>query len=492
MIKKLDILIIRSFIGPFIVTFFVSLFVLVMQFFWLYMDELIGKGIPIWTIMQLLVYMSTTLVPLALPLSVLLASIMTFGNMGENYELVAIKSSGISFLRFMQPLLIFIILIAGLAFVFANNAIPVANLKAFSLLYDVRNAKPTLNIRPDQFNNEITGYSIRVGSKDPDGNTIRDVIIYDHSESAINGNSKVIVAKQGQMIPAGNKQALVFKLTDGWRYEEGYNHGTHDFTQTRMHFAHWDKVFDMSAFGLNRTNEEMFKNAYQMMNVNQLSENIDSFRRSKTKLARSVTQYMSPYISIEANTNDAKQIQDKIASAKPAVYKYDTSFIQHIPDASMTGVLQTATANMRSLKLMIDGSTIDKKLQVESYLKYEIEFHKKFTLSFACILLFLIGAPLGAIIRKGGLGMPLVVALVFFISFYFLNTTGEKLVKTGSVTPWIGMWMSTFILMPFAIWLIISARNDSQIFAKEAYIRGWRRIRKLFPGKKQTVIEGKV
>lgn len=158
----------------------------------------------------------------------------------------------------------------------------------------------------------------------------------------------------------------------------------------------------------------------------------------------------------------------------------------------MTGVLQTATANMRSLKLMIDGSTIDKKLQVESYLKYEIEFHKKFTLSFACILLFLIGAPLGAIIRKGGLGMPLVVALVFFISFYFLNTTGEKLVKTGSVTPWIGMWMSTFILMPFAIWLIISARNDSQIFAKEAYIRGWRRIRKLFPEKKQTVIEGKV
>ena len=281
MIKKLDILIIRSFVGPFIVTFFISLFVLVMQFFWLYMDELIGKGINIWTIIQLLVYMSTTLVPLALPLSILLASIMTFGNMGENFELVAIKSSGISLLRFMRPLLIFIIFVAGLAFIFSNNVIPVANLKALSLLYDVRNAKPTLNIRPDQFNNEIQGFSIRVGSKDEDGNTIHDVIIYDHSD--MQGNNKVILAREGQMIGAPDKQSLIFKLKDGWRYEEGYSHGMPDFTQTRMHFAHWDKIFDLSAFKFARTNEDMFKNAYQMMNVKQLSENIDSLKRYKIK-----------------------------------------------------------------------------------------------------------------------------------------------------------------------------------------------------------------
>src|SRR4051812_27515703 len=153
-----------------------------MQFFWLYMDEMIGKGVSIWMLVQLLVFMSTTLVPLALPLSILLASIMTFGNMGENFELVAIKSSGISFLRFMRPMLIFIIFTSGLAFLFSNNIIPVANLKAYSLLYDIRNSKPTMNIRPDQFNNEIRGYSIRVGRKDEDGNTIHDILIYDHSD----------------------------------------------------------------------------------------------------------------------------------------------------------------------------------------------------------------------------------------------------------------------------------------------------------------------
>jgi len=482
LIKKLDILIVKSFIGPFIVTFFVSLFVLVMQFFWLYMDELIGKGLAIWDILQLLVYMSTTMVPLALPLSVLLASIMTFGNMGENFELVAIKSSGISFLRFMQPLLIFIIFIATLAFLFSNSVIPVANLKALSLLYDMRNSKPTLNIRPDQFNNEIPGYSIRVGSKDPDGNTIRDVIIYDHTD--LSGNNKVILAKEGQMIASPDKQSLIFKLRDGWRYEEGVSRGMHDLTQTRMHFQKWDKVFSLSSFGLTRTNEEMFKNAYQMMNVSQLSENIDSLRHTKGKIAHSVSQLISPYVTLENSNKESAQITKTVSNNKVAAYNYDTSFIAHVPDSLRASVLQTTIANMRSVKSLMDNTALEKKLQGENYLKFVVEYHKKFTLSFACILLFLIGAPLGAIIRKGGLGMPLVVALIFFISFYFMNTTGEKLAKTGAVIPWMGMWMSTAILLPFAFWLIISARNDSQIFTKEWYIRVWRRIKTLFLAKK--------
>jgi lipopolysaccharide export system permease protein len=274
LIKKLDILIIRSFIGPCIVTFFVSLFVLIMQFFWLYMDEMIGKGISILMLTELLVYMSTTLVPLALPLSILLSSIMTFGNMGENFELVAIKSSGISFLRFMRPLLLFIIFIGYGAFLFSDNVIPIANLKALSLLYDVRNKKPTLNIKPGQFNTDIQGYAIRVGSKDEDGNTIRDVVIYDHTDLA--GNNKVIIAKEGQMIAPAGKQSLIFKLKDGWRYEEGYDHGVHNFNQTRIHFEKYDKLFDLSSFKFTRTNEDLFKNAYQMMNVAQLSEQIDT------------------------------------------------------------------------------------------------------------------------------------------------------------------------------------------------------------------------
>ena len=485
MVKKLDILIIRSFIGPFIVTFFISLFVLIMQFFWLYMDEMIGKGIGIWMLIQLLVYMSTTLVPLALPLSVLLSSIMTFGNMGENFELVAIKSSGISLLRFMAPLLIFIIFLAGLAFLFANYVIPVANLKALSLLYDVRNSKPTLNIRPDQFNNEIPGYSIRVGSKDKDGNTIRNVIIYDHTDMA--GNNKIILAREGKMLASADKSSLIFKLTDGWRYEEGYERGVHNYNQTRMHFAHWDKIFDLSAFKFTRSNEDMFKNAYQMMNVAQLSENLDSLAKNGKRIPNTIGGYLAPYLTFNNHNREGDQIAKSLQATTRAAHKYDTSFLENIPDSSRVASLQTAISNMRNFKSLMDVTALDKRLQSENYLKYDVEYHRKFTLSFAVILLFLVGAPLGAIIRKGGLGMPLVIAVIFFMIFHILNITGEKLVKASSVVPWVGMWLSTAILLPIAVWLIIAARNDSQIFNKELYIRIWRFIKNIVPGKTKKI-----
>ena len=484
MIKKLDILIIGSFIGPFIVTFFVSLFVLVMQFFWLYMDELIGKGIGIWPILQLLTYMSTTLVPLALPLSILLASIMTFGDMGENFELVAIKSSGISLIRFMLPLFIFMTMIAGVAFVFSNNVIPVANLKALSLLYDIRNSKPTLNIRPDQFNNEIHGFSIRVGSKDDDGNTIHDVMIYDHNDMA--GNTKLILAKEGEMIASEDKQSLIFKLKDGWRYEEGYNHGINDMTQTRMHFAHWDKVFDLSSLKFTRSNEDMFKNAYQMMNVSQLSENIDSLRKYKTKAYKTVNAAIAPYITYNNESKESKPMMAAIKKSNLA-RKYDSSFLQFVPDSSRQATLQTVCNNLRSSKSMMEINSLDKSLQHENFLKFDIEWHKKFTLSFACILLFLIGAPLGAIIRKGGLGMPLIIAIIFFMLFYVLNIVGEKLAKSDSLTPWIGMWMSTMLLLPIAVFLINSARNDSRIFTKEWYMKLFQFVKNIFAPKSKTV-----
>ncbi len=215
----------------------------------------------------------------------------------------------------MRPLLIFIIFVAGLAFVFSNNVIPVANLKALSLLYDVRNSKPTLNIRPDQFNNEIQDYSIRVGSKDKDGNTIRDVMIYDHTDKQ--GNNKVILAKEGQMIAAPDKQSLIFKLNDGWRYEEGFTRGVPDFSQTRMHFTHWNKVFDLSSFRFTRTNEDMFKNAYQMMNVRQLSQSIDSLKHYKTKSFNNVSSYMVPYITYNNSAKEGSKIMSSLTKKQP-------------------------------------------------------------------------------------------------------------------------------------------------------------------------------
>jgi lipopolysaccharide export system permease protein len=430
----------------------------------------------LWMILQLLFFMSTTMVPLALPLAILLASIMTFGNLGENFELVAIKSAGISLLRFMRPLFFFIVFMGALAFVFNNNVIPVANLKALSLLYDLRNSKPTLNIRPGSFNKEIEGYSIRVGSKDEDGHTIRDIIIYDQSSGI--GNDKVIMASKGEMLPSADKQYLIFRLKDGWRYEEGYNQGIHNYNQTRMYFKSWDKVFDLSSFKLTRTNEDLFKSAYQMMNVSQLAENIDSCRKSNNRISTNIKSYYSSSNTWYGAERDT--LLKHIATSPLALKVYDSTFYEAVPDSMKRRILQNSLANIRNLKALIDVSATDARIQNENFLKMDVEWHRKFTLSFACILLFLIGAPLGAIIRKGGLGMPLVIAVSFFVIFHITSVTGEKLAKTGSVPTWVGMWIATGMLLPIAFWLIFKARNDAQIFNKDFYLSLWRRITALF------------
>lgn len=451
-----------------------------MQFFWLYMDELIGKGIGTWMIIQLLFYMSTTMVPLALPLGILLASIMTFGNMGENFELVAIKSAGISLLRFMRPLLLFIMLVGGMAFLFNNNVIPFANLKALSLLYDLRNSKPALNIRAGQFNKDIDNYMIRVGEKDKDGRTIRNILIYDHSSGR--GNDKVVMAKEGEMFPSPNKQFLIFRLKDGWRYEEGDDaKGADAHEQTRMHFKSWDKVFDLSSFKLNRTNQDLFKDAYQMMDISQLNERIDSMGRYQRRLNSNMNIYIGPYITYVANGTHRKALEKELDSSKiVSKHTYKKSFSELVPDSVRAKVVQLAQTQMRNAEGLLNVNAMDAKLQEENFVKFNIEWHRKFTLSFACVLLFLIGAPLGAIIRKGGLGMPLVIAVGFFVVFHIFSITGEKLSKTGSMKPWMGMWMATAMLLPIAFILINQARNDSQIFSKEWYMRVWGKMRRMF------------
>lgn len=486
MTKKLDILIIRSFIGPFIVTFFVTLFVLVMQFFWLYMDELIGKGLGLWMIVQLLLYMSATLVPMALPLGILLASIMTFGNMGENFELVAIKASGISLLRFMRPLLLLIVGIGGLAFLFNNNVIPVANLKALSLLYDLRNSKPTFNIRPGQFNSDIKDYAIRVGSKGSDGRTIYDIIIY--NETSGRGNDNVVLARKGEMKSTPDKQFLIFSLEDGWRYEEGRDErdNSKKDAMTRMHFKKWDKVFDLSAFKVSHTNEELFKGAYQMMNLSQLEKDIDSLEKTRKKLPVAIGNFIAPYVTYAGNEKERDVLVKKMAIQDKGLRSYKHNFFELMNDSLRHRAIDLATSNVRNIKSQLDFPSFDNNIQMENYRKYLAEWHRKLTLSFACILLFLIGAPLGAIIRKGGLGMPLVIAVVFFVIFHITSVIGEKLAKAGTLPVWAGMWMATGMLLPIAFLLIRQARNDSQVFSREWYTRRWYSLLRLLPFKTST------
>jgi len=489
LLKKLDILIIRSFIGPFIVTFFVSLFVLVMQFFWLYMDELLGKGFGVWTILKLLFFMSSTMVPLALPLGILLASIMTFGNMGEAFELVAIKSSGISLLRFMRPLLFFIAIIAVGALFFNNNAIPVANLKAFSLLYDLRNAKMTLNIRAGQFNRDIPGYAIKIGEQDKDEKTIRNVIIYEGG--AFSGNDRIVLAKSGEMTPSPNGKYIVFRLRDGWQYQEGSDnalpgYGPHA-TQTRIHFAQYDKIIDLSALKLNRTNEELFKGGYQMMNVTQLLADMKLIRKSQAHDLATGEANFVPYLPVYDKTEVGKGFRKRLDSLKPGkVLSSSGTFAGRIPDSMRQRAIEAAVANVRNAMQLIGYTATNIRGQNDNLVKRDIAFHGKFTLSFACVLLFLIGAPLGAIIRKGGLGLPIVVAIGFFVVYFIISSTGQRLSESGVLPAYFGMWMSTIMLLPIAFIMIRQARNDSPVFSKEWYLRTWTRITARFRNNHKT------
>jgi len=456
-----------------VVTFFVTLFVLVMQFFWLYMDELIGKGLGIWLILQLLFYMSTTLVPMALPLAVLLASIMTFGSMGENYELVAIKSTGVSLLRVMRPLFLFMTCVSVLAFFFSNNIIPVANLKAYTLLYDLRNSKLSLSIREGEFNNEIPGYAIRVGSKSKDGKKIRNVIIYDNSAGV--GNDKLILAKEGEMINSADKRYLIFRLNDGWRYEEMNRNGASGkYSQMRMHFQQSDKVFDMSAFAkVQHTDESVMKGGQAMMNIVQLEDNIDSLERSRPRDAQRFSYDLRNFLTFRSE--QSKDLQHHIDQV-PAARSYTQTFLSLVPDSLRKRVAELSESQVRSSKLYVEISTSALKLKDEQLVNLLIEWHRKFALSFACILLYLIGAPLGAIIRKGGIGLPLIIAVIFFVTYIIVSKTGEQLSKTEAVQPYFGMWISTLMLLPFAFVFIREARNDSRLFSKEWYLRNFGRI----------------
>ena len=478
MFKKIDILITRSFIGPFVVTFFVMLFVLAMQFFWLYMDELIGKGLGVGLILQLLFYMSATLVPLALPLAVLLASIMTFGSMGENYELVAIKSSGVSLLRVMRPLFIVMVIISSLAFVFSNSVIPIANLKAYTLLYDLRSSKLSLSIREGQFNNEISGYAIRVGSKSKDGKKIKNVLIYDYSGNA--GNDKMVIANEGEMISSPDKRYLIFRLYDGWRYEESVNSksGANSYSQTRMHFKQSDKVFDLSSFSkVQKTDENAMKDGQAMMNIAQLNERIDSVKRSKPREAERYSYELRNYMTIRSDST--VMFQKKIQQAQTAA-TYQGNFLNYVPDSLRKQVAEIAESQAHSTKLFTDVTSKTIEVYNEQLVNYEVEWHRKFAMSFACLLLYLIGAPLGAIIRKGGIGLPLIVAVIFFVAYFITSKSGESLATSFELPVFVGMWLSTFVLIPFAFIFIRAARNDSKMFSKDWYTRNFGRLIHIF------------
>jgi lipopolysaccharide export system permease protein len=468
--KKLDILIIRSFIGPFIATFFITLFVLILQFFWLWIDDFVGKGVDAPIFLRLLLYLSATLVPLALPLAVLLSSIMTFGNLGETFELVAIKSAGIGLLRFMRPLLIIATLLSGLAFLFNNNVIPVANLKMRTLHTDIVNKKPAFDLKEGVFYTTIPGYAIKVGKKEKDDSTLRNVIIYETSQSL---QDNIIVAEEGIMKVTPDQRFLVFTLKDGWRYEERGQRASPKSDYIRLGFREYKKVLDLSSLQLSMTSDSAYRDRYEMLSVRQLGKGIDSLERRNADFMKRIQYDLQPFYSFNtwldsgwvtamAPKENAKTINDLL------------------PDSTEAKVLEQSISYASSIRNSLQITALEYENQRKEMRLQLIEWHNKFTMALAVLVLFIIGAPLGSIVRKGGIGTPVVFAVIFFVVFFLLNNFGKKFVKEDVLQPVAGMWMATFILLPIGMFLTYKAMHDSQLMNKEYYFRIFRKLRSFF------------
>lgn len=435
-----------------------------MQFVWKYIDDMVGKGLEWYIVSELLFYTSASMVPLALPLAMLLSSLMTFGNLGENYELVAFRSAGISLQRIMKPLIIFVAFVSIGAFLFSNYMLPVFNLKMQSLLYDIRHQKPAINIQPGVFYNEIEGYTIKVKSKKTtkEGEKLESVMIYDHTER--NGNRKVIVAREGLMSTTSDETYLIIELTDGYSYDEQMDKRNQPkvYGLLRNSFDKDIIRMDISQFQLNRTDEELFKTHYEMLNLKQLNTAIDTFRLENEHRKEDLYESMVNNYSIFRDTIAGN---NELISSQFSLYDY----LKKQDNRKIKRIFTNASNITRGLKNRVNTTRLEVENREETIRKHFVEWHKKLTLSFACMVLFFIGAPLGAIIRKGGLGMPVVISVLFFLVFHVLSITGEKLSEEAVVAPVFGMWMASLVLLPIGIFITYKATTDSTILEINTY-----------------------
>jgi lipopolysaccharide export system permease protein len=462
-LKKLHKLIIGSFIGPFIITFAVVLFIFLMQFVWKWVDDFMGKGLAFNVILELLLYASANLVNICLPLAVLLSSIMTFGNLAENFELVALKSAGISLYRIMLPLIVFVIFLTAGAFYFANNISPIATLKFKSLLYDITQAKPSIELRDGIFYNGMEGYSIRVGHNDRETGDLHDMLIYDHSKKQ-NGNKTVIRAKKGRMEQTDDKRFLILTLFDGYSYDESTSDKKAEMQRPLISNQFEKDVLriDMSGFLLQRSDEDQWKNHMQMLTMGQLDGAIDSLQSMYDDRKDEYQRYLNRSLFIRKDS----LYDQRSENTEPLGYFTSLNYQAKRRAVNLAlNVAQNSKNYVSSTKQELTNRT--------SYINRHFnEWHRKITLSVACLVFFFIGAPLGAIIKKGGIGLPVVVSVLFFLLFHVSSITGEKMAKTGVIDPFTGMWLSTFILLPISIFLSIKGAKDAAIFDPG----GWDRL----------------
>ncbi len=498
--KRLHIFILKSYIGPLILTFFISLFLLLMQFLWKYIDDLVGKGLEFSVIAELLTYTSASLVPMALPLAILLASLMTFGNLGENYELLALKSAGVSLQRIMFPIIILVVLLSVGAFYFANNVLPYSNLKMKSLLWDVKRQRPELTIKTGVFYSGIPNFNIRINEKDPKTNLLKDIQIYDHREKR--GNIKVTIADSGYMKMTADEKNLLLILYNGYSYNElednrrrnrnkTYPHRREEFNEQRI-------VIELEGYGLQRTDENLFKSGYSMMNLKQLEHVQDSLQRElnafhdkysdnlirgnyfrKRDYIRNMRtkREMETTMRDSANSGDSMQNETIQNPEKDKQVHLDIdSIYASLSGSDQSRIISQALSFARTTSSYVDNSNLNMSARIKRLTRHKIEWHRKFTLAFACFIFFFIGAPLGAIIRKGGLGMPVIISVLFFILYYIITITTEKFARENLISPFAGMWMASFILLPAGVFLTYKATTDSVILNMDTYVNFFKKI----------------
>ena len=529
--RQLDKLLISSFIPPFVVTFMIAIFVLLMQILWLYIDDIAGKGLGMFLLLELIGYKCVGLIPMALPLAILISSVMVLGSLAEHYELSSFKSAGVSLFRVMRPLIVFGFLAMGFSYVCSNNLIPIANLKFGSRMYDIQRQKPALRLDAGVFNDDFDQYAIHIGEKERDGKSIRDVLIYDH-RGADRGQLSETVAESGQMYATPDGQFFVMNLVNGHQYIEtapSASNGQNQFPFIRVSFESWNKVFDLSQFQISRTNEELFKQNRSMLSSGQLREAIDSLsykilERQKNLANQVATQFTfmtkdSTFLKAEPTENapegesrdtarlisvprdstaaqpvaekqktpgfgiargngaatafrrlriaQKEWVLDSTSKAGKLMISLDTigdfdAVLKSLQPYERRGVLDKAQNQARAIRNQAESAARTLDNLKENKVKFIYELHTKYSMAVVCIIFVFIGAPMGAIIRKGGFGFPILVSIVFFMLFVVLTIFCRKIAETFAVPAAVAAWIPGGILFPIGMYVTYKAMRDAK------------------------------
>lgn len=480
-IKRLYLFMLQSFLPLFMMTFFICLFIVLMQFLWRYIDDLVGKGLEMSVIGELFFYAALTMVPLALPLAILLASLMTFGNLGEQFELTAMKASGVSLIRSMRPLIVLMVFVAIGAFFFQNNVLPIAQTKMWTLLYSMRQKSPELDIPEGVFYDQIPGFNLFVEKKDQETGVLHNLLIYNVSKGS--DNATIIYADSGKMSMTDDKSHLFLKLWQGEQFEnlrEQSGISSNNVPYRRESFDDKEVLITFDA-NFNRMDESGMRNQYVGKNIKELQATIDSVNARVDsvgdiygKALREIPYLgISYYTTVRTPNGMERRQQTEVSLDRPV--DIDSIFRGTNP-AFAKSYINQALSKARRAKQDYEFKSFAMNDDRTTIRRHGIEMMKKFTLSVACLVFFFIGAPLGAIIRKGGLGMPLVISVILFIIYYIIDNSGYKLARDGHVEVWEGIWLSTFVLLPLGIFLTYKAVNDSAVFNKDAYVNFFRKL----------------